>query len=95
MGSIATVSFVLLRGISRYDTAALLSIHRYIVTPLAFTHHQSIFMQRDLKVCSQLGYPMLNDDAQVAPTRDKPSPGTARRDQSMQMRQEGRRERVT
>ena len=31
---------------------------------------------------------MLSDDAQDAPTHEKPSPGIAQRDQTMQMRDE-------
>ena len=39
----------------------------------------------DVKVYAQLGSPMLNDDVQVTPMREKPSPATARRDQTIQM----------
>ena len=48
--------------------------------------HQPIFMFLDVNVCSQLGFPMLNDNAQVTPTCEKPSPATAQRDQRMEMR---------
>ena len=47
-------------------------------------------MFRDTKVCVQLGSPMLNDDAQVTPTCEKPSPG----DQTMKMRHKPHRRRV-
>ena len=59
-----------------------------------FTRHQSVFIQPDLKVCRQLDFPMLKDVVQVAPTREKPSPGSARRDQTLQTRHKGRREGV-
>ena len=48
----------------------------------------------DLKVYRQLDFPMLNDVMQVTPMREKPSPGTARRDQSMETRHGWRRGRV-
>ena len=55
----------------------------------------SLFMRRDENVSCQLEFPMLNGDAQVTPTREKPSPGTARRDQSMETRHGWRRGRVS
>ncbi len=48
----------------------------------------------DLKVCSQLVSPMLNDIVQVALMREKPSPGAARRDQTIQTRRQPRRRRA-
>ena len=50
-----------------------------------FTRHQSIFMRPDLEVCSQLGFPMLNDVMQAASKREKPSPDATWHDQTIQM----------
>ncbi len=44
--------------------------------------HPSLFMSPDIKVYSQLGFPMLNSVMQATPTCAKPSPATARRDQT-------------
>ncbi len=52
-------------------------------------------MRRDLNVSCQLGFPMVNVVVQAAPMREKPSPGAARRDQTMRMRRGARRRHVT
>ena len=60
----------------------------------AFTGHQSVFIQPDLKVCRQLHFPMLKDVVQAALTHEKSSPATARRDQTMQTRHEPHRRHI-
>ena len=53
-----------------------------------------LFMLPNEEVSCQLRFPMLNDVMQAAPTREKPSPATARRDQMMQTRRKACRRRV-
>ena len=48
--------------------------------------HPSILTLPDEKVYSELGWPMLNNVMQATPTHEKPSPGSARRDQTTQTR---------
>ncbi len=55
--------------------------------------HQSVPVVPDLNVCGQLGFAVLNV-VQVAPWHEKPSPGTARHDQTMQTRHEPRHRHV-
>ena len=46
--------------------------------------HQSLLVVPGLNVCCQLGFAMLNVIVQVGLMREKPSPATAWRDQTMQ-----------
>ena len=59
-----------------------------------YISHRSMFIMPDLKVCGQLGFPMLNDVVEATPMREKPSPDTAQWDQTMQMRREEHRRRI-
>ena len=56
--------------------------------------HPSLFVTPNIKVCSEFEFPMVNDVMQAALMREKPSPGSARRNQTIQTRRTPRRERV-
>ena len=59
---------------------------------VVFNQHQSLLVVPGLNVCGQLGFAVLNIVMQAGPMREKPSPDTARRDQTIQTRRRPCRE---